>query len=81
MLTVKSAAGVAGVCLSVVYAWIQSGRLPHYRLGRPGFRGAIRIAEADLAAFLASLKQETRPEEKLPAPTKKKSTFRHLKIG
>jgi excisionase family DNA binding protein len=81
-LTVKAAAQLAGVCPGLVYIWVQSGVLAHYRVGRPGTRGAIRVAEADLHAFLASLKKETRPEESPPAPkpAKRKSAFRHIVV-
>ena len=54
MLTVKKVASVAGVSAGLVYIWIGSGVLPHYRVGRPGCRGGIRVAEADLEAFLES---------------------------
>jgi len=52
MLSVKTAAEKAGVSPSLVYAWCHEGRLPHKRLGRAGRRGAIRIEEGDLLAFL-----------------------------
>ena len=45
-------------------------QLPHFRLGRPGCRGTIRIAETDLQQFLDSLKQETKPQENPAAPSR-----------
>lgn len=82
MLTVKAAASIAGVCPGLVYIWVGSGKLAHYRLGRPGSRGAIRIAEEDLKTFLATLKREEAPKEAPPTPkvAREKPTFRHLNI-
>ena len=81
-MTVKDAAALAGVCPGLVYVWVQLGVLAHYRVGRPGTRGAIRVAEADLQAFLASLKKEKRPEATppTPKPSKRKSAFRHIVV-
>lgn len=61
MLSVKQAAAKAGVSDSLVYAWCQSGGLRHSRFGRPGKRGCIRIAEADLDGFLTGCQQDGRP--------------------
>ncbi len=82
-MTVKDVAARAGVCPGLVYIWVQSGVLAHYRVGRPGTRGAIRVAEADLQVFLASLKREPRPEATPPAPVpeRKKPVYKHLKIS
>jgi excisionase family DNA binding protein len=82
MLTVKQAAAVAAVSPGLVYVWVETGTLTHYRVGRPGRRGSIRVAEADLSAFLESLKREKRPEGFPPAsPSRRsKSEFKHLKI-
>ncbi len=62
MLTVKTAAEKLGVSETLVYGWCASGQLVHLRLGGKGKRGAIRIEEADLAAFLASCRQGEQPE-------------------
>jgi excisionase family DNA binding protein len=67
MLSVKGAAQQLGVSEGLVYAWTAAGALAHHRLGLPGKRGVIRIAEADLEAFLASQKREGRMELP-PAP-------------
>lgn len=74
MLSVKQAAARAGVSDSLVYAWCQSGGLRHSRFGRPGKRGCIRIAEADLDAFLAGCRHDGRP----PAVT---LTLKHVTLG
>lgn len=57
-LTPKQAAVRAVVSLSLVYQWCQEGALVHYRVGRSGKRGHIRIDEADLVAFLDGCKKE-----------------------
>lgn len=60
MLNVKQAAERAAVSPALIYAWCNAGLLPHMRLGLPGHRGCIRIAEDDLSAFLASQKRDGR---------------------
>ena len=81
MLTVKQAAQRAGVSTALVYAWISDKMLAHYRVGRPGSRGSIRIAEADLDAFLASLKREGRqPSSPPPAPKPHRITLQNLRL-
>ena len=62
-LTVKQAAERAGVSDSLIYECCAEGRLPHYKLGRKGRRGTIRIEEADLDAFLAACRQEAKAQE------------------
>ena len=57
-LTVKKAADKIGVSASLVYSWCTTKRLRHYRVGDIGKRGKILIDEADLDAFLDSLKVE-----------------------
>lgn len=61
MLSVKQAAERVGVSPSLVYVWCQEQRLPHYRVGAVGKRGRIRIAPADLDAFMASLRADRHP--------------------
>jgi len=67
MLTVKDAAGKLGVSESLVYSWCSSGRLAHFRLGGRKRGSAIRIAPADLDAFMASCRQEA-TQDKSPVP-------------
>ncbi len=74
-LTVKEAAGRAGVSSALVYEWCDERRLAHYRVGGVGKRGKILIEPADLDVFMASLKVEPREVPVRPAPQKK---FRHL---
>jgi excisionase family DNA binding protein len=74
MLTVKQAAARASVSASLIYELCAAGLLLHMRLGRPGRRGVIRIAEADLDAFLASRKTG----EPACAPAPKQRVFKHV---
>jgi excisionase family DNA binding protein len=53
-LTVAECAKRAGVSESLVYAWLRDRLLVFYRFGRPGKRGKILVAQADLDAFLES---------------------------
>jgi excisionase family DNA binding protein len=45
-----------GVCTATVYALVERGELPHVRVAN-----AIRVAPADLAAFVASRRSGGRP--------------------
>jgi len=47
LLTVREVAGRLGVCTATVYALCARGELAHVRISN-----AIRVAPADLAAFL-----------------------------
>lgn len=67
-LTPKQAAARAVVSISLIYQWCQDGVLVHYRFGRPGKRGRIRIEESDLLAFLETCKKEG----ELPGPIRLK---------
>jgi hypothetical protein len=51
---------------AIVYGWISAGLLACYRFGAKGRRGAIRVAEADLAALLESLRKRNRQQEVEP---------------
>ena len=80
MYTVKSASERLSVCPSVVYDLVASGALPHYRIGKKGCRGAIRIAEPDLEAYLDSQKRDKGQEVIPPAPRKPRVTLKHLRL-
>jgi excisionase family DNA binding protein len=77
VLTVKETAVVARVSEALVYAWIAAGVLAHHRMGRPGRRGTIRIAEADLEAFLAAQRRQ-KPEEPAMPAQRRKVVLHHL---
>src|SRR5215510_2503015 len=68
MFSVKQAAEHAGVSAALVYGWVSSGLLAHFRLGAKGRRGKIAIAEADLDALLASLRVEAKGSAVVPVP-------------
>jgi excisionase family DNA binding protein len=57
-MTVKQFAERAEISLSLAYALIAEGRVPHRRIGQAGRRGAIRISEEDLKKFLEGCKVE-----------------------
>jgi hypothetical protein len=80
MLTVQLAAKKAGVSTSLVYIWIEKDILPHFRLGKPGSRGTIRIDENDLTMFLESLKRVNRPKVSVPSANRTKSNFQHINV-
>jgi excisionase family DNA binding protein len=78
-MTVKQAAERAEVSVGLIYCWIESRLLPHYRLGASGRRGKIVIAEADLLAFLDTMKVEVRPAP-TPMVKAKPIKLRHLEL-
>ena len=82
-LSVKQAADRATVCATVVYRWVASGRLAHFRLGARG-RGKIAIDPADLDALLATFKVEARQPQATTGPksgtTRPATPFRHLRM-
>ena len=80
MLTVRQAAERAGVCSSIVYGWVASGELPHFRLGAKGRRGKVAIAEADLDAFVQARRREGRQETPPPSPKPQPIKLRHLHL-
>jgi excisionase family DNA binding protein len=69
-LTVRQAAERLGISRAQVYALCASGKLPHHRFGSGG-RGAIRISEEQLAAFLEATK--FKPPVELPP-------LRHIRL-
>lgn len=79
-LKVKEAAAKANLSPGLIYELCALNILPHIRVGRPGTRGCIRIEEADLDAFLASLKREGRQPEPPPAPKPQPIKLKHLHL-
>jgi excisionase family DNA binding protein len=55
-MTVKTFAEKAEISLSLAYALISEGSVPHRRIGQRGRRGKIIIREEDLQAFLEKTK-------------------------
>jgi excisionase family DNA binding protein len=83
VLSPRMAAQRLGVSLSLVYSWVESRLLPHYRAGAKGKRGKILISEADLLAFFEGLKVNPAepPERKAPpAPPMEKLKFKHISL-
>jgi excisionase family DNA binding protein len=62
-LSPRETAEYAGVSVSLVYQWCAERRLPHFRLGKSGRRGKLLIEQADLDAFLESLRVGAGKEE------------------
>ena len=79
MLRVKAAAERMGISESLVYELCACGSLSHVRIGRPGSRGCIRIADADIDAFLASQKVGGDASAR-PPPRQQKKVFKHVVI-
>jgi excisionase family DNA binding protein len=79
VLTVKLAAARIGVSPGLIYDWVGSGVLPHFRVGRVGRRGGIRLAAADPDAFLLTLKQGRGPKVTTP-PALPPVKLKHLRL-
>jgi len=80
VLTVKAVAQRLGISIALVYEWIACGALAHYRLGKAGTRGGIRVSESDLEGFLSSLRRGGEPRtKKSPAPQSPRR-FKHLSV-
>ena len=79
-LTPKKAAEYASVSPQLIYRWTSiEKRLPHYRAGGAGTRGRILIDQADLDAFLATLKVGAAEKPALP-PRPKQLALKHLSL-
>lgn len=81
MISPKQIASRLGVSLSLVYSWLDSGSLPHYRFGRKGRRGRIMVDESELDGFVAGMKAEGRKEPPPPAPRPKPVALQNLKLS
>lgn len=76
-LTVAEVAQRLKIGVSTVYVLINSGQLLHHRIGAR--RGAIRISEDDLAAYLANCHAATRDASSPVSPTPMRK-LKHLKL-
>jgi excisionase family DNA binding protein len=81
MLSVKEAAERVGVSVALVYGWCSAGLLAHHRLGLPGKRGCIRIAEQDLAALLAGQRKAGRLPAAPSPPSAPAVKLKHLELS
>ena len=57
-MTVKEFSERAEISLSLAYALIAEGRVPHRRIGQKGKRGCIRITEEDFRQFIDCVKTQ-----------------------
>lgn len=57
LLTVKQVAKMLQLSAKSIYALVSRGDLPAYRIG-----GAVRVAQADMDAYLATCRSEGPPE-------------------
>lgn len=71
----KDLAQRLNVSLSTVYGLIESGRIACHRFGKG--RGAVRVSEEDLAAYLANCRRDVRPPD-VPRPRRVKLKHVHL---
>ena len=55
-MTVREFSVRAEISLSLAYALLAEGKVPHRRIGQRGKRGCIRITEEDFKSFLESTK-------------------------
>lgn len=78
MMSVKKAAEKLNVSASTVYTLVESGVMPHYRIGR-----AIRISEEQLAGYLEGTKREGAARKTAPVskPRQKKKTYSHINLN
>jgi len=75
LLTVEQAAAHLQVSRSIVYSLIECGKLACHRIGLK--RGTIRIAVADLDAYLESCRQGECVEE---PPIPRRTKLKHIKL-
>jgi excisionase family DNA binding protein len=84
LLTVKQAAERAKISPALIYDLCSLGVLPHFRIGRPGRRGCIRIDPDELDGFLAACRKGEEPEAAPPPKPKPVNPqpvkFEHLRL-
>lgn len=77
MLKVADVAQQLNCAVSTVYALVESGRLPCHRIGCG--RGAVRVSDEDLAAYLNQ--SRSLPTVAAPAPEpNRRVKLKHLRI-
>jgi excisionase family DNA binding protein len=77
LLTVRQVAARLCLSASAVYQLIESRQLAHHRLG--SHKGAIRVSEADLTAYLATCREE-QAQQKQQERRPKRTTLKHLRL-
>ena len=79
MLTVKQASAALGVSATCVYQLVARGRLACHRIGLG--RGAIRISESDLEAYIEGCRQKPQPRPASVHSTPvKRMQLKHLRL-
>ena len=78
LLTVAEVAKRLGVSTALVYQLVAQGRLPCYRIGLR--RGAIRFAESDVEAYLASCRVEGAEPMPHPRTSVRAGVLKHLHL-
>ena len=63
------------VSLSTIYGLIESGKIACHRIGRG--RGAVRVSEPDLAAYLESCRHEV---QAVPVRTPHRLRLKHIRL-
>jgi excisionase family DNA binding protein len=75
LLTIRKVAERLAIAPSTAYALVQSGKIASHRIGLG--RGAIRVDERDLEAYLEFCRSSPRAA---PRPKEPPSTLKHLRI-
>jgi len=79
LMTVKEVARFLRLSLAETYRLVNSKCLTHFRVG-PG-RGAIRIAEADVMAFLENRRQGREPAARDDvSPGRRSTPLKHIRV-
>ena len=76
-LTVPEVASRLHISVSSVYLLIENGHLAHHRFGAR--RGAIRISEVDLDAYLTECRED-RSGKRVARPPFTPSKLKHIKL-
>ncbi|NQV26374.1 MAG: helix-turn-helix domain-containing protein [Rhodopirellula sp.] len=76
LLTVKDVAQKLNVSQSCIYQLVESGRIPHHRIGLG--RGAIRFNEADITEYLMSNREES--SDKQATRITRTRRLKHIKL-
>ncbi|MFO0905783.1 MAG: helix-turn-helix domain-containing protein [Pirellulales bacterium] len=72
LMTVQEVARRLNISRSKAYQMVDSGALPHFRIG-----GSVRVAEEQLAEYLESVRQG--PRERAAPVRRTRSTLKHLR--
>jgi len=81
IFTVAMIAEKLKVSKTIVYGWVESHELPHFRLGAKGHRGSIRVEETDLQAFMEARKVKGGQEAPQLSVKPRKAKLKHLRLS